>query len=78
MKTAKKLPKAISKSELRRIFGNEVPITVYALHTKFLTKEFVESVLKITEAELKALRVFSFEQTKLIYQFFQIDEQDLV
>ena len=62
---------------MRLIFGNGVAISVYQLHSKFLTKDFIQKELGMTADEFKAVRLFSFEHTKKIYAYFQITIEDL-
>lgn len=76
--TKKVLPKSLTKSQLCEIFGNGTrPCSKMVLHTKFLKPTFVKDYLKIEWDEFRRIKMFDFEQTRIICQYFDISIEDL-
>lgn len=73
-----RLPRSVTKSQLCAFFGNGTqPCTKRTLHTKFLKPKFVKEKLELEWEEFQRIKMFDFEQTRIICTYFDITIDDL-
>jgi hypothetical protein len=60
----------VTKSELKDLLGCTTWKRFYA---KFMTDHVQRNILNLTKEEYKAIREFDVEQTRLIYQYFELE-----
>jgi hypothetical protein len=68
----------LDKKRLRHLLSvNSVPVTPYLFRKLFFTDAFIQKGLELSLLDFNAIRIFNREQTQLIIDHFQLNEDDL-
>jgi hypothetical protein len=68
----------LDKKRLRHLLSvNSVPVTPYLFRKLFFTDAFIQEGLELSLLDFNAIRIFNREQTQLIIDHFQLNEDDL-